>query len=95
MFQLCLFSVTSNLGLFETGPQQLDVTYEGIPVPGSPFKVDARPGNDARRVKAYGPGQFTFNTYIFDLPEISLLCCTVDKMSLLLIIRSAKGSNLC
>ncbi|KAK7101853.1 hypothetical protein V1264_020173 [Littorina saxatilis] len=40
----------------EQGPQQLDVTYEGIPIPGSPFKVQAVPGNDANKVRAYGPG---------------------------------------
>ncbi|XP_025106447.1 filamin-A-like isoform X3 [Pomacea canaliculata] len=40
----------------EQGPQTLDVTYEDIPIPGSPFKVNAVPGNDPSRVRAYGPG---------------------------------------
>ncbi|XP_076447622.1 filamin-A-like isoform X2 [Babylonia areolata] len=40
----------------EEGPHTLDVTYEGIPIPGSPFNVNAVPGNDANRVRAYGPG---------------------------------------
>jgi filamin len=35
---------------------QLEVTYENIPVPGSPFRVNAIPGCDSTRVRAYGPG---------------------------------------
>ena len=35
---------------------QLEVTYENIPVPGSPFRVSAIPGCDPTRVRAYGPG---------------------------------------
>jgi filamin len=35
---------------------QLEVTYENIPVPGSPFRVSAVPGCDSSRVRAYGPG---------------------------------------
>ena len=35
---------------------QLDVTYENIPVPESPFRVNAVPGCDPKRVRAYGPG---------------------------------------
>jgi filamin len=35
---------------------QLEVTYENIPVPGSPFRVNAIPGSDSSRVRAYGPG---------------------------------------
>lgn len=36
--------------------QQLDVTYENIPVPNSPFRVNAKAGCDPKRVRAYGPG---------------------------------------
>jgi filamin len=35
---------------------QLEVTYENIPVPGSPFRVNAIAGCDPRRVRAFGPG---------------------------------------
>ena len=35
---------------------QLEVTYENIPVPGSPFRVNASTGSDSTRVRAYGPG---------------------------------------
>lgn len=38
------------------GPHEIDVTYEGLPIPGSPYEVNAVPGNDPTRVKAYGPG---------------------------------------
>ncbi|XP_074644606.1 filamin-C-like isoform X4 [Tubulanus polymorphus] len=41
---------------FEQGEHQIDVTFEGMPVPNSPFKVNVVPGFDASRVKAYGPG---------------------------------------
>ena len=30
--------------------------YDGIPVAGSPFPVNARRGCDPRKVKAFGPG---------------------------------------
>lgn len=35
---------------------QLEVTYESIPVPGSSFRVNAVPGCDSSRVRAYGSG---------------------------------------
>ena len=38
------------------GMHQLDVTYENVPVSGSPFRVNAVSGYDATRVRAYGPG---------------------------------------
>ncbi|CAF0892142.1 unnamed protein product, partial [Didymodactylos carnosus] len=41
---------------YEAGMHQLDVTYENIPVPGSPFRISAIPGCDPTRVRAYGPG---------------------------------------
>ncbi|XP_012939324.2 filamin-A-like [Aplysia californica] len=41
---------------FEQGPQQIEVTYEDLPIPQSPLTVNAIPGSDASRVKAYGPG---------------------------------------
>ncbi|CAF0978621.1 unnamed protein product [Adineta ricciae] len=41
---------------YEPGMHQLDVTYENVPVPGSPFRVNAASGYDAARVRAYGPG---------------------------------------
>ncbi|XP_078339973.1 filamin-A-like isoform X11 [Crassostrea virginica] len=40
----------------EEGNISLDVTYDNMAVPDSPFKVSAVPGCDASRVKAYGPG---------------------------------------
>nr|XP_039265539.1 filamin-C-like isoform X3 [Styela clava] len=56
----------------EEGPHRLDVTYDGEPVPGSPFVVEALKPADAGKVKAYGPGlkhgivdqpaQFTIDT---------------------------------
>ncbi|CAF3564394.1 unnamed protein product [Adineta steineri] len=41
---------------YEQGPHQIEVTYENIPVPGSAFRVNAIPGCDPLRVRAYGPG---------------------------------------
>ena len=39
-----------------SGPHKLDLSFEGLPIPGSPLEVDVFPGNDPSRVKAYGPG---------------------------------------
>eukprot|EP00918_Siedleckia_nematoides_P105694 GHVU01230790.1.p1 GENE.GHVU01230790.1~~GHVU01230790.1.p1 ORF type:complete len:2480 (+),score=363.92 GHVU01230790.1:158-7597(+) len=41
---------------FEQGSHKIDVTYEGLQIPKSPFPVNAVPGCDPTRVKAYGPG---------------------------------------
>ncbi|XP_035216492.1 filamin-A-like isoform X2 [Stegodyphus dumicola] len=41
---------------FEEGPHKIDITYDGLPVPGSPFKVNVMRGCDPRKVKAFGPG---------------------------------------
>jgi len=46
----------------EPGPHEVKVTYNDVPVPNSPFKVNAVPegqlptSGDATKVKAYGPG---------------------------------------
>ena len=32
------------------------MTYEGLQIPESPFTIEAGPGHDSSRVKAYGPG---------------------------------------
>ncbi|XP_071141394.1 filamin-A-like isoform X27 [Mytilus edulis] len=40
----------------EEGTMAIDVTYDEMPVPQSPLKVNATPGSDATRVQAYGPG---------------------------------------
>lgn len=42
--------------MYFLGIHQIEVTYENIPVPGSPFRVNAIPGCDPLRVRAYGPG---------------------------------------
>ncbi|XP_067932451.1 filamin-A-like isoform X2 [Watersipora subatra] len=41
---------------YQEGPHEIDITYEGLPIPGSPLQVEVVPGNDPSRVKAYGPG---------------------------------------
>ncbi|KAL1436102.1 hypothetical protein MTO96_010848 [Rhipicephalus appendiculatus] len=40
----------------EEGPHEVELTYDGVPIPGSPFKTMAVKGCDPSRVKAYGPG---------------------------------------
>jgi filamin len=42
--------------LMEPGPHQIEVTYGGVPVKDSPWKVDAIPDAGVPKVKAYGPG---------------------------------------
>lgn len=41
---------------YEEGPHEVDVTYEGLPLEGSPYPVNVVPGHDSSKVKAYGPG---------------------------------------
>lgn len=41
---------------FEEGRHTIDITYDGLPVPGSPFKVNVTRGCDPKKCKAYGPG---------------------------------------
>ncbi|XP_030049986.1 filamin-A isoform X2 [Microcaecilia unicolor] len=40
----------------EEGPYEVEVTYDGVPVPGSPFPVEGVPPTNPSKVKAYGPG---------------------------------------
>ncbi|XP_041964970.1 filamin-C-like isoform X2 [Alosa sapidissima] len=40
----------------EEGPYKVDVTYDGNPIPGSPFAVEALMPADPSKVRAYGPG---------------------------------------
>ncbi|XP_062856326.1 filamin-C-like isoform X2 [Trichomycterus rosablanca] len=40
----------------EEGPYKVDVTYDGNPVPGSPFSVEALMPADPSKVRAFGPG---------------------------------------
>ena len=42
--------------LTEPGPHSIDITYGGVPVKDSPFKVEAVPDAGKPKVKAYGPG---------------------------------------
>lgn len=39
-----------------SGPHDVVVDFDGVPVPGSPFKVGVDEGCDPSKVKAYGPG---------------------------------------
>ncbi|XP_063704506.1 filamin-A-like isoform X2 [Culicoides brevitarsis] len=40
----------------ETGKHTIDCAYDNVPLPGAPFMVDVKGGNDVSRVRAYGPG---------------------------------------
>ncbi|XP_070997994.1 filamin-C-like isoform X10 [Oncorhynchus clarkii lewisi] len=40
----------------EEGPYKLDISYDGNPVPGSPFTVEGVMPPDPSKVRAYGPG---------------------------------------
>ncbi|XP_075285684.1 LOW QUALITY PROTEIN: filamin-C [Opisthocomus hoazin] len=40
----------------EEGPYGVEVTYDGHPLPGSPFPVQALPPPDPSKVRAFGPG---------------------------------------
>ncbi|TWW57270.1 Filamin-A [Takifugu flavidus] len=40
----------------EVGPYQVELTYDGVPVPGSPFSPTAYPASDPSKVRCSGPG---------------------------------------
>uniref|UniRef100_A0A2K5QSS3 Filamin A n=1 Tax=Cebus imitator TaxID=2715852 RepID=A0A2K5QSS3_CEBIM len=40
----------------EEGPYEVEVTYDGVPVPGSPFSLEAVAPTKPSKVKAFGPG---------------------------------------
>ncbi|KYO34434.1 hypothetical protein Y1Q_0021009 [Alligator mississippiensis] len=40
----------------DEGPHELEVTYDGTPVPGSPFPVEALPPTNPAKVRAFGSG---------------------------------------
>ncbi|XP_041096044.1 filamin-A-like [Polyodon spathula] len=40
----------------EPGPYQVELTYDGVPVPGSPFPVEAVAPTDPSKVRCSGPG---------------------------------------
>ncbi|XP_078037195.1 filamin A protein cher isoform X5 [Augochlora pura] len=41
---------------FEEGCHTIDILYDNIPIPGSPFSVNVERMSDPRKCKAYGPG---------------------------------------
>ncbi|KAK9889074.1 hypothetical protein WA026_004346, partial [Henosepilachna vigintioctopunctata] len=41
---------------FEEGRHTIDIMYDNVPVPGSPFVVNVKRGCDSNKVIAYGPG---------------------------------------
>lgn len=41
---------------FEEGKHNIEVLYDSIPVPGSPFNVDVKKVSDAKKCRAFGPG---------------------------------------
>ncbi|CAG5093928.1 Similar to cher: Filamin-A (Drosophila melanogaster) [Cotesia congregata] len=41
---------------FEEGRHTIDILYDNVPVPGSPFSVNVKRVCDPRKCKAYGPG---------------------------------------
>lgn len=45
-----------NLQFLFLGNHTIEISYDGLPVPGSPFKVNVMRGCDPRKVKAFGPG---------------------------------------
>lgn len=40
----------------EEGDHEVDIRYDGLPLPDSPYPVEAKSGCDPKRVKAYGDG---------------------------------------
>ena len=64
------------------GPTKIDVTYEGLQIPKSPFNVKVTPGCDPTRVRAYGPGKE--NESVFHAEQ------TITKNAKLLFVKSTQ-----
>lgn len=41
---------------FEEGCHTIDILYDNMPIPGSPFSVNVQRGSDPSKCRAYGPG---------------------------------------
>ncbi|XP_032664758.1 filamin-A isoform X3 [Odontomachus brunneus] len=41
---------------FEEGCHTIDILYDNVPIPGSPFSVNVKRGSDPSKCRAYGPG---------------------------------------
>ncbi|XP_036141494.1 filamin-A isoform X3 [Monomorium pharaonis] len=41
---------------FEEGCHTIDILYDNVPIPGSPFSVNVQRGSDPSKCRAYGPG---------------------------------------
>lgn len=52
---------------FEEGRHTIDILYDGIPVPGSPYVVTVRGGCDPKRCRAFGPG---LERGVVDVPNV-------------------------
>ena len=61
----------------DTGPHKIDVTYDGLRVPNSPFTAGVVPGCDPSKVKVYGPGQ-----YIPSAVPLTLVAFLIDVWAL-------------
>lgn len=48
--------ISSQSSFFMTGIHLVEVLYDDVPVPKSPFRVGVTEGCDPTRVRAYGPG---------------------------------------
>lgn len=44
----------------ELGPYQVELTYDGVPLPASPFTPTAYPASDPSKVSAWQVGFYTF-----------------------------------
>jgi filamin len=41
---------------FEEGCHTIDILYDNVPIPGSPFSVNVQRGSNPSKCRAYGPG---------------------------------------
>ena len=41
---------------FEEGQHTIDILYDNVPIPGSPFSVNVKRISDAGKCRAFGPG---------------------------------------
>ena len=51
-----MFSTSLVKFVFCSGRHTIDILYDGLPIPGSPFVVNVRRGCDPSKCRAFGPG---------------------------------------
>ncbi|MGH0134446.1 UNVERIFIED_CONTAM: hypothetical protein FKN15_013534 [Acipenser sinensis] len=75
----------------EPGPYQVELTYDGVPVPGSPFPVEAVAPTDPSKVRCSGPG--LEHAKVGETGKFSVDCTNAGPAELTIEIISDNGTE--